>query len=93
MNVVALLLGVFLVPLTMLAACHRFRRLSRRERRTLWGFIIGYAVALIVVLIALMAPPMIWTPEHPIRSLIVHWGLLVIPGLGAAFASLRWRSI
>lgn len=83
MNSVALLLGVFLVPLCMLAACHRFRRLSQDQRRVVWGLIIGYGVALPVVLLTLILPPVMWSPDQPLRSTLVYWGLLLMPALGA----------
>jgi hypothetical protein len=91
MNSVVFLLGVFLIPLAMLMTCHRYRRLSRRQRRALWGLVIGYGIALIGVLLALLAPPILWTPDQPIRSFIIQWGLILMPALGVISGALLPR--
>lgn len=83
MNTLGLLLGIFVVPLAMLAACHRFRRLSRQQRRIVWGLIIGYGLALLLVLPALFIPPVMWAPDQPARSFLAYWGLFLIPVTGA----------
>lgn len=83
MNSVGFLLGVFLIPVIMLSVCHRFRKLKRRQRQIFWGLAIGYAVAVVLVQVALLAPPVRWVPERSLRTFLVYWGLLVLPVLGA----------
>jgi len=88
MNAIGLVLGVFFVPLAMLAACHRFRRLSRQQRRIVWGLIIGYGMGLFIVLVMLLSPPVMWAADQPVRTFLVYWGLFLIPAMGALAAQL-----
>ncbi|ESZ89331.1 hypothetical protein KT71_003972 [Congregibacter litoralis KT71] len=88
MNTLALLLGVFAIPLIILLSCHRFRRLGPQGRRRVWGLVIGYGFALIVVLAAMLSPPVLWTDSQPLRTLLVYWGLLTFPLLGTLGAAL-----
>lgn len=83
MNSIGFVLGVFFVPLAMLVACHRFRRLSRQQRRVVWGLIMGYGLALFLVLLVLLSPPVMWAADQPVRIFLVYWGLFLIPATGA----------
>ncbi len=83
MNSLGFILGVFFVPLAMLAACHRFRRLSSLQRRMVWGLIIGYGLALFLVLLVVLSPPVMWADDQPVRTFLAYWGLLLIPVIGA----------
>lgn len=91
MSSAAFLLGVFLIPLAMLASCNRFKRLSAAQRRAVWGLIIGYGIAVTTVLAATLSPPVMWAADQPLRDFVVHWGLLLIPLLGVLVASLLPR--
>lgn len=66
-----LLLGIFGVPLLLLAGGHRFRRLGRRMRGAFWGGVAGYAVGVIAWAIAAIAPAQMWMPGSIRLSAIV----------------------
>jgi hypothetical protein len=83
MSTVALLLGMFGIPLAALWLGHRFRRLSPARRRVFWGLVCGYGIALIIVALALFIDPVYWGDPATLRGAITHWGLLLIP-LGTA---------
>ncbi|MEE4110461.1 MAG: hypothetical protein V2I24_14005 [Halieaceae bacterium] len=87
MNTAALLAGLIVVPLIMLYTCHRFRRRTYRQRRMLWGGFAGYCLSVIVVLLALLWPPVIWTDDQPVRGFLVFWSLALFPAIGAVSAA------
>jgi len=82
-----LLLGIFGVPLLLLAAGHRFRRLSRRMRGAFWGGVAGYAIGVIIWAIAAIAPAQMWSSGN-VRFLAVVLALPLSGGAGFAFGAL-----
>lgn len=85
----AFLIGIFGVPVAALWLGHQFRDRTPRQRSIFWGMVIGYAVGLTAVSLALMAKPVLWTDAEPMRSAMVYWGLLASALLGAAVGLLR----
>ena len=68
---VLLLLGIFGVPLLLLAGGHRFRRLGRRMRGAFWGGVSGYAVGVVAWAIAAIAPAQMWAQGSVRLSTVV----------------------
>ena len=86
---VALLLGVFGVPMVLLWAGHRMRRRSARWHAAFWGGIAGHLVALVVGSVAAMAPAEQWTPSDVWRGALALWSFLVLPAIGAAVGAVK----
>ena len=80
----ALLLGLFGVPVVLLWAGHRMRRRSPRWHSAFWGAVIAHVLAGLVATAVSMIPPEEWRPEHVWRGLLGFWTLLVAPLLGAS---------
>lgn len=89
MSNLAFLIGIFGVPVAALWLGHHFRDRTPRQRNVFWGMVIGYAIGLTVVSLALMAKPVLWTEGETMRSALVYWGLLASALLGAAVGLLR----
>ncbi len=89
MSNVVLLIGIFVVPIAALWLGHGFRDRTPRQRRIFWGMVIGYSIGLVLVSLALMADPVLWTEGEPMRSALVYWGLLASAVVGALAGFLR----
>ena len=68
---VALIAGLFLVPLALLAVGHRFRSRPARRQRIFWGGTIGYFAGVVIACTAMMLPPVLWTNSSALRGLTV----------------------
>lgn len=79
----ALVAGLFGVPLALLIAGHRFRRSSSRRRNMFWGALIGHVLGACLALIASVSPPIGWLSSDVFRGAIGVWGLLALPLVGA----------
>lgn len=84
----ALVLGLFGIPVALLMAGHRVRRTTRLHQRTFWGAVLGHCVAAVLALAASLVPPTGWTPGDLLRGGLGVWGLLVFPAAGALLARL-----
>lgn len=82
----ALLLGLFVVPLFLLLLGHRLRDRGRRQRAAFWGGVIGHTSALFVSITALHYPPVIWSSQA--RVLIAFWLMLIGGVAGATIGAL-----
>jgi len=87
----ALLLGLFLVPLVALAIGHRLARRGPLARNGCWGLVGGHTLAALAASIVAMTTPEFWGPADLWRGIIGYWGMLVLPALGAALGALRTR--
>ena len=85
------LLGLYVMPLVLLAWGHKIRRLSPKSRRAFWGAIIGHCVAGVLAMTLGMIPPESWTSEETIRGFFGLWALLVLPLAGGAAGALTTR--
>lgn len=90
-GIVVFLLGLYVMPLVLLAWGHKIRRLSPKSRRAFWGAIIGHCVAGVLALTLGMIPPESWTSEETIRGFFGLWGLLLLPLVGGAAGALTTR--
>ena len=91
LNIIVFLVGLFGVPIALLAIGHRLRRRSPRVRAMFRGAIIGYCVAGVVAVVWGMIPPEAWEPTESARGFAGLWSLLVLPVLGALVFVLRTR--
>lgn len=91
LHVAVFLLGLFGVPLALLAYGHRLRRRSARGRSVFWGAVLGHCLAIVLAVGLGMIPPESWTAEDRWRGFIGLWSLLVFPLAGAAVAYVRHR--
>lgn len=86
---VALVLGLFGVPIALLVYGHKLRRRTPRERGAFWGALVGHCVAATLAIVMGMLPPEAWTPEETVRGLAGLWGLLLLPIAGAVVGAAR----
>jgi protein-S-isoprenylcysteine O-methyltransferase Ste14 len=84
---IALLLGLFAVPTLLLALGHRLRERSPRQRGAFWGGVIGHSVAALVAVVAMHAPPVLWTGDA--RVALVFGAMLAGGVIGAAAGAMR----
>jgi hypothetical protein len=84
---VALLMGLFLVPLGLLVLGHRLRERSVVQRAAFWGGVIGHSIALGVAVTALHVPPVMW--QSGARMAAAFWSLLLGGAIGALIAVLH----
>lgn len=89
---IAFLLGIFGVPLVLLAIGHRLRRRSPRTRAIFWGAVVGHIAAGIVAVTWGMIPPDAWEPSETARGFAGLWSLLAFPVVGATFGALTAQS-
>lgn len=82
LHVAVFLVGLFGVPLALLAYGHRLRRRNPRGRSAFWGAVLGHVVALVLAVVLGMIPPEAWTGEDRWRGFIGLWSLVVFPIVG-----------
>jgi len=87
-GILALLAGLFLVPLLFLALGHRWRRRGPRQRAAFWGGLTGYFIAAFVALVVGMRPAAEWSGNDTMRGVLGLWSLVIAPTLGAAVGAL-----
>ena len=76
-GVLALLAGLFLMPVLLLYMGHRLRRRSRRWRLIFWGALFGHTIAAMFALWYSMVPPELWTSADFTRGLFGFYGMLL----------------
>ena len=87
----ALLAGLFGVPIVLLIVGHRLRRRPPRTRAMFRGAAFGHCVAMIIAVTWGMIPAEMWQPEDLGRGLAGFWSLLVLPIAGALVARFMVR--
>jgi hypothetical protein len=87
---VALLAGLFGVPVFLLWIGHRLGDRSRVERGAFWGGVTGHSVGLLLALVALHYPPVLWTSR--LRIAVVFWFILACATIGAMLGAARARA-
>jgi len=91
-HVAVFLIGLFVVPLVLLAYGHRLRRRSPRGRSGFWGAVIGHCIALVLAVVLGMIPPEPWTADDTWRGFLGLWSLLVFPVVGSAISLVLHRA-
>lgn len=79
----AMLLGLFVVPLVLLILGHKFRQKTHRQRAMFWWGLSGHVVAVVIATVAAFWPPAFWAATDTTRGLAGFWSLLLLPLLGA----------
>jgi hypothetical protein len=77
LGLIALLAGLFVIPVILLYIGHRLRRRSRRWRLMFWGALLGHTVAAVFALWYSMIPPETWTSADFTRGLFGFYGMLL----------------
>jgi len=90
-GLVAMLLGVFAVPVALLWTGHRLRRRSPRVRAAFWGALAGHVAAIVVGSAAAMTPPEEWAATDFWRGLLGFWSFLLLPAVGALVGAVVTR--
>lgn len=80
----ALLAGLFILPVVLLTLGHGMRDRSTRTKRLFWGGVIGHAVGIIVTMVVMMSPPVWWADAESVRTFAVHWAMVVGCAVGVA---------
>lgn len=91
-GVFAFLLGLYVMPLVLLAWGHGLRRRSARLQRAFWGAIGGHLLAMLLALAAALYLPAVWTGDETVRGFLGLWSLLVLPLGGALLGAGTARS-
>lgn len=86
---IALLLGLFIVPLGALAVGFKFRKRTPRMRGVFWGAVIGHTVATVIASVAAIWPPRVPGPDDAARGALILWTLLAGGVVGALIAFVR----
>lgn len=82
------IIGLYIVPLGLLAWGHKIRRLSPTSRGAFWGAVLGHCFAGTMAVILGMIPPENWTSEETLRGFFGLWAMLALPLVGAAGGAL-----
>jgi hypothetical protein len=87
-SIIALLIGLLVIPSYLLFLGNRFRYKSGAQRGRFWGGIIGHSAGAIIALIAMMAPPIWWAGGGAMREMAVYWSMLVFSIIGLIAGSI-----
>jgi hypothetical protein len=90
-SLLAMLVGLFGVPLALLWMGHRLWRHGPMWRSIFWGGLIGHGVAACATLWASMKPAAEWGSDDTVRGFLVFWALLAGAVLGAVVALIAFR--
>jgi hypothetical protein len=82
-------LGLFGVPMALLAFGHHLRKRPSRQRNIFWGAISGHVLAGLLALIFAMMLPEAWTSQETMRGFLGLWSLLLFPAAGALIGGLK----
>ena len=91
LGTIALLIGLFVIPVALLALGHRLRRRPPALRAVYWGGLVGYLAGSLAALWVGMVPASEWSGADTMRGLLGYWGLIICPIIGA-LAALVFRA-
>lgn len=84
-HLLALLMGLFVVPILLLWGSGRVRRASPRAQQFFWGAAVGHCIAAVLACVVAIVPPQAWGPTDVARGVVGWWLLLLLPAaLGVA---------
>lgn len=84
---VAFAIGLFAVPLLLLALGHNLRWRTTRERAVFWAGTWGYLGGIVLTCVVSLTPPVDWAGGPALRSFVFHWGMLLGAAAGAAIGA------
>jgi hypothetical protein len=82
-SLMALLAGLFIVPVVLLWLGHRLRRRTAARRGMFWGAVAGHTLGMLASVAAMHVPAVPWAGGDA-RTFVVHWGMLIGVMVGAA---------
>ena len=85
---IALLLGLFAVPMFLLWAGHHWRHTTARMRGAFWGGLIAHSIAALLATAAGVFWPVEWESTHGWRGFFGFWSMLILFILGAVVGAL-----
>ena len=86
---IALLLGMFCLPVFLMFLGHRLRGRSSTHKRRFWGGVVGYVFGMGVAISAMILPPVWWVDGGALRPFLVHWAM-VLGGLLGVITGPFW---
>jgi hypothetical protein len=89
---IVFVVGLFIVPLVLLAMGHDLRKRPARQRGTFWGAASGYFAGVLVTAVLTVMPPVHWSAGSPPRDLAVHFSMVAGTILGAMAGSFLRRA-
>jgi hypothetical protein len=89
LNIIVFIVGLFGIPIALLAYGHRLRKRGERQRNMFWGALFGHCIAGILAVTFGMIPPEAWTAEETARGFMGLWSLLLLPAAGGLLAALK----
>ena len=90
-NFIVFILGLFGVPIALLATGYRLRHRSPRTQAMFRGAIIGHIIAGTLAVVWGMIPPEAWEPGETARGFAGMWSLLLFPVIGAIAFAMKTR--
>ena len=81
-GLMAMLAGLFIVPVALLYLGHRLRRRSRRARAVFWGALLGHTLGALFATWYAMVPPEVWTSSDTTRGFFGFYAMLVLAVVG-----------
>ncbi len=86
-GVVAMLLGLFAVPIFLLWAGHHWRHTGPRMRGAFWGGLIAHSIAALLATAAGVFGPADWEAGDRVRGFFGFWSMLLLFLIGAAIGA------
>jgi len=74
---IAFLAGLLGVPALLLYLGQRLRGRGIRGKAGFWGGVAGYVLGTAATLSAMLLPPVSWVGGSFLRTLVVHWSILL----------------
>ncbi|MGV3710682.1 MAG: hypothetical protein ACO1Q7_17805 [Gemmatimonas sp.] len=89
LQLIALLSGLFVVPLALLSISHKLRRRSPRLQAAFWGALWAHILAAVAAIIASMIAAEEWQSTDTWRGFFGFWAMLAAPLIGGVIGYLR----
>ena len=88
MGRIALMIGLFVVPVFLLWAGHHWRRTGTRMRGAFWGGLIAHSIAALLATVAGLYRPAEWDGGDVWRGFFGFWSMLVLFAIGAVIGAI-----
>lgn len=87
-NFLALLVGLFGIPIALLVYGKRLRRRNARVQKAFWGAAIGHLIAATIAIWAGLVSAEGWNEGDRLRGFAGYWALVILPIAGALMGAL-----
>ena len=88
MGRLAMLAGLFAVPMFLLWAGHQWRHAGPRMRGAFWGGIIAHSLGAVLATVAGVVWPVEWEADDTVRGFLGFWSMLLLSVAGATIGAL-----